>query len=94
MLSGEGIATIGDESMTISEGDFLGYRKGGLAHTIKNTGSHVLRCIVVGQRLESDAADYPEQEKRIFRASGLSWKVVDLSDVDDRPTAHVCQAVE
>lgn len=85
VLSGEGTATVGEEVFSVSEGDFLGYRKGGLAHSLKNTGTSVLKCIVVGQRLESDVVDYPNQEKRIFRSKGLSWKVVDFSNVADRP---------
>ena len=78
-------AIISEETFALSEGDFLGYRKGGLAHSIKNTGSTVLKCIVVGQRLESDVVDYPNKQKRIFRTNALSWKVVDLADVSDRP---------
>jgi uncharacterized cupin superfamily protein len=85
ILSGQGTAQIGDETAQVSKGDFLGYRKGGPAHTIRNTGSEVLKCIVVGQRLETDVVDYPKQEKRIFRAKGLKWQVVDFADLDDRP---------
>jgi uncharacterized cupin superfamily protein len=85
VLSGEGIAKIGDDYFPVSEGDFLGYRKGGMPHSIKNTGSTVLKCIGVGQRLESDVVDYPEQKKQIFRTKGLGWKVVDSSNVNDRP---------
>ncbi len=86
VLSGEGTAMIGEEIFSVSEGDFLGYRKGGMAHSLKNTGTNVLKCIVVGQRLESDVVDYPNQAKRIFRTKGLSWKVVDSANVTDRPT--------
>lgn len=85
VLSGEGRAQIGDDVFTVSEGDFMGYRKGGLAHTIKNVGPDVLRCIVVGQRLDSDVVDYPEKGKRIFRTQGLKWKVANISDLEDRP---------
>ncbi|PWQ96031.1 cupin domain-containing protein [Leucothrix arctica] len=84
ILSGEGTARVGDEFYSVSEGDFLGCRKGGKAHSLKNTGKDVLKCIVVGQRLETDVVDYPLQEKRMFRTKGLSWKVVDFSNMDDR----------
>lgn len=76
---------MGDVFFPVSEGDFLGYRKGGLPHSIKNTGSNVLKCIAVGQRLESDVVEYPEQQKQIFRTKGLGWKIVDSSNVSDRP---------
>ncbi len=85
VLSGEGKATIGGETAMVSAGDFMGHRKGGLAHTIKNTGNEVLRCIVVGQRLETDVVEYPNQGKRMFRSPGLSWKVANISDLQERP---------
>ncbi|MGX9416639.1 cupin domain-containing protein [Vibrio sp. RC27] len=85
VLSGEGVAIVGQDKFPISEGDFLGYRKGGFPHSLINTGNSVLKCIAVGQRLESDVVDYPNQEKRIFRTKGLSWKVVEFSDVQERP---------
>ncbi|MEO1308384.1 MAG: cupin domain-containing protein [Pseudomonadota bacterium] len=85
ILSGEATAQIGDETFAVSEGDFLGYRKGGLAHTIRNTGSEVLRCIVVGERHDTDIVDYPNKGKRMFRTKGLAWNVVDQADIKDRP---------
>jgi uncharacterized cupin superfamily protein len=87
ILEGTGTAQVGDDIFEVGAGDFLGYRKGGLAHTIKNTGSTVLKCIVAGQRLESDVVDYPNAGKRIYRTTGLPWKVVDFADTQDRPVA-------
>ena len=45
----------------------------------------MFKCIGVGQRLESDVVDYPEQKKQMFRTKGLGWKVVDSPNVNDRP---------
>src|SRR6218665_2111595 len=59
VLDGEGTAMIGDDEVSVEAGDFLGYRKGGKAHSIKNTGPRTLRCIVVGERLSHDVGDYP-----------------------------------
>src|ERR1700761_4722236 len=36
VLSGTATAVIGDEEFGIGQGDFIGYRKAGLAHSIKN----------------------------------------------------------
>ena len=83
ILSGSGTARIGDGRVPVKRGDFLGYRKGGLAHTIQNTGSETLRCLVVGQRLDQDVADYPDQGKRIFRQIGLPWNLVDLDAITE-----------
>jgi uncharacterized cupin superfamily protein len=77
VLSGEATAFIGDDSFPIKAGDFIGYRKDGQAHSIKNTGAEVLRCIVVGERLSHDVGDYPRLGKRIYRNEGLKWSLVD-----------------
>jgi uncharacterized cupin superfamily protein len=82
VLSGNATARIGTEEFEISGGDFLGYRANGLAHTILNTGSEMLRCIVVGERLDHDVADYPKLNKRLYRNKGESWDLVDINNVE------------
>lgn len=77
ILSGEATALIGDESFPVKAGDFLGYRKGGLAHSIRNTGAEMLRCVVVGERREHDVGDFPRLGKRVYRNAGLAWNLVD-----------------
>jgi len=81
VLSGSATAVIGEEEYPISAGDFLGYRKGGLAHSIVNTGSEVLRCIVVGERLPHDVGDYTRKGKRIYRNAGQPWQLVDHDQI-------------
>jgi len=83
ILEGQATARIGDEEFDIGPGDFIGYRKGGLAHMIKNTGNDMLRCIVVGERLDHDVADYPEKQKRIFRNKDMPWGLVDIDKIDN-----------
>lgn len=77
VLAGTGIAMIGERAHEIGPGDFIGYRKGGLGHSIRATGTGTLRCIVVGQRLDHDVVDYPRLKKRLYRNSGLPWNLVD-----------------
>jgi uncharacterized cupin superfamily protein len=81
VLEGAATARIGAETVAIKAGDFIGYRKGGLAHSITNTGAATFRCIVVGERLTHDVADYPDQKKRIYRNAGMKWNLVDLDDI-------------
>jgi len=76
VLEGTGTATIGDTDHDIGPGDFIGYRAGGLAHTIVNTGDSILRMIVVGQRLPHDVGDYPRKGQRIYRNDGMAWNLV------------------
>lgn len=84
VLEGEATARIGAESQTVRAGDFIGCRKGGLAHSLKNTGTGPLRCISVSQRRSHDVSDYPRRGKRLFRNKNLTWNLVDLA-VIDRP---------
>lgn len=81
VLSGTATAYIGEGAHQIGAGDFIGYRKGGLAHSIKNTGTETFRCIVVGQRLAHDVGDYTKLAKRIYRNDGLAWNLVEHEHV-------------
>jgi len=83
VLAGTATAHIGDKEFQIKAGDFIGYRKGGLAHTIKNTGAETLRCIVVGERLPHDIGDYPHKKKRIYRNQGMKWNLVDIDAIEE-----------
>ena len=83
ILDGEAKATIGDQTYTVRAGDFIGFRAGGEPHKLENTGKDLLRCIVAGQRLDHDVADYPLKGKRLFRNKGLQWNLVDRDDIDE-----------
>ena len=82
ILEGTATALIGDQEFTVSNGDFIGYRAGGLAHALVNTGTTPLRCIVVGQRLAHDVGDYPRLNKRLYRNASMAWNLVDLDQVE------------
>ncbi|MGH1539593.1 MAG: cupin domain-containing protein [Arenicella sp.] len=82
ILEGEAEAVIGENSYSVKAGDFIGYRAGGEAHTLINNSDSVLKCIVVGQRLEHDVGDYPTLNKRIYRQKNMPWNLVDIDNVD------------
>lgn len=82
ILSGKATVTIDETEYEVGTGDFIGYRAGGLPHTMKNTGVEILRCIVVGQRSTHDVGDYPRLKKRIYRNGDLN-NLVDLSNVSN-----------
>jgi uncharacterized cupin superfamily protein len=84
ILSGKATVTIDDQDYEVSVGDFIGYPAAGLPHTMKNTGSEMLRCLVVGQRLAHDIGDYPKLGKRLYRY-GQSSDLVDLKDISHPP---------
>lgn len=81
VLSGTGTVTIGKHKQIVAAGDFIAYPKGGEAHTMLNTGTEVLKCLVVGERLAHDVGDYPNQGKRIYRNQGQPWNLVDLDSI-------------
>ncbi len=83
VLSGTGMARIGETETPIGPGDFLGYRKGGAAHSIRNSGTETLRCLVVGERARHDVGDYPRLGKRLYRAAGLPWNLVDHAAIEE-----------
>ena len=82
ILEGSALATVGELSFEVGAGDFLGYRAGGEAHTLLNNSSSVLRCIVVGQRLAQDVADYPRLNKRLYRNAGIGSDLVDMTQLE------------
>jgi uncharacterized cupin superfamily protein len=83
VLSGHGMAVIGDVSYEIGPGDFLGFPGGGPAHETINDGSELLVCLVIGQRLAQDVVDYPRAGKRLYRNSGQR-DIVDIASVQKR----------
>ncbi len=83
ILAGPGTATIGADDHAIGPGDFIGYRAGGLGHTIVNTGTETLRILVMGQRLDHDVGDYLRQNKRIFRNKGMDYALVDIDAISN-----------
>lgn len=83
VLSGEGLATLGECRRRIGPGDFIGCPVNGVAHDMFNDGDQPLVCLVVGQRLDQDVTDYPRQGKRLYRNSG-EWDVVDHGDIRAR----------
>ena len=83
ILEGEAEAIIGDQLYPVKAGDFIGYRTGGEPHKLTNNGVGILKCIVVGQRLDHDVGDYPDSNKRIYRNKGLKWNLVDLDNIEE-----------
>nr|WP_321460268.1 cupin domain-containing protein [uncultured Vibrio sp.] len=83
ILDGQAEAHIGNDVFLVSAGDFIGYRAGGKSHKLVNSGETILRCIVVGQRLEHDVADYTNLDKRIYRQKGMPWNLVDITNIDE-----------
>ena len=79
ILSGTGEAMIDNQVHEVGPGDFMGFARGGVTHTLSNTGHIPLVLIVAGQRLEQDVCDYPHKGKRLYVA-GTNKVFVDLAN--------------
>jgi uncharacterized cupin superfamily protein len=77
ILSGRGLAEIGDETLEVGPGDFMGFAAGGLAHSLSNPFENDLVYLVGGMRLEFDICDYPRVNTRLYRR-GDQREYVDL----------------
>lgn len=80
VLSGQGTAFIGQDAHPIGSGDFVGCPINGIAHSMQATGTEPLVCLVMGQRLKQDVADYPNLKKRLYRNSG-EWNLVEHANI-------------
>ena len=65
----------------VEAGDLIAFMADGEAHDLRNTGSLPMTCIVLGQRLDCDVVDYPEQNKRLYRYAGKAGDLVNIAAV-------------
>ena len=81
VISGTGKLTIESDNYDVATGDFVGLPANEVAHQLTNNGSENLVCLVMGQRLKHDVADYPLKKKRIYRHNGNA-EVVEYENID------------
>ena len=70
VLSGRGIADIGDQREEVGEGDFLGFPAGSPPHSLSNPFDVDLVYLASGARLGFDVCDYPRRGKRLVVFAG------------------------
>ncbi len=70
ILSGRGIAEIGDEKHQVGAGDFMGFVAGSQPHSLHNPNPEDLIYLVGGNRWPFDVCDYPRIGKRRYRING------------------------
>lgn len=86
VIDGHGEVALDEVVHAIGPGDFIGLPAGGPAHVLRNSGEAVLRCLVIGQRLAHDVADYTRLGKRLYRNGG-AWGLVDHDVIVDPKAA-------
>lgn len=72
VLSGRGIAEIGEAKHEVGAGDFMGFVAGSEAHNLHNPNAEDLVYLVGGNRWQFDVCDYPRMGKRRYRINGKS----------------------
>lgn len=73
MLTGEATLHLGDEALTVQEGDHVCFPAGvPIAHHLKNNSSTPCRFLVFGERKQDDVVFYPEGQVMLVKsADGL-----------------------
>lgn len=67
VLSGRGVAEIGDQVVEIGPGDFLGFPTPSVGHHLKNPFDEDLVYLSGGERRAIEIADFPRLGKRMIR---------------------------
>ena len=70
ILSGSGIAEIGEGKHEVGAGDFMGFVAGSPPHCMHNPNAEDLVYLVGGNRWPFDVCDYPRIGKRRYRIDG------------------------
>lgn len=70
ILSGKGIAEIGEAELEVGPGDFMGFTAPSLPHSMRNPFKEDLVYLMGGERRNFDVCDYPRLKKRLFRVDG------------------------
>ena len=67
ILSGRGIAEIGDQTYEVAAGDFIGFPTPSVGHHLRNAGDEDLVYISGGERREIEIVDFPRHGRRGIR---------------------------
>ena len=81
ILSGRGIAQIGDEKYEIGPGDFMGFVAGYLPHSMANPFEADLVYLAGGNRSEVDICSYPDIKLKQYRLKNQR-EAVHWDDID------------
>lgn len=84
VLSGRGIAELGDARHEVGAGDFMGFVAGSVPHNLFNPNAEDLVYLVGGNRLPYDVCDYPHIRMRRYRTNGVN-EYVSLDAITPRP---------
>jgi uncharacterized cupin superfamily protein len=84
ILSGRGIAELGDDEVEVGPGDFLGFPTPSIGHHLRNPFDEELVYLAGGERHASEIADFPKIGKRLVRA-GMALAVHSIEEATTYP---------
>lgn len=70
ILSGNGIAEIGNRKVKVGPGDFMGFVASSLPHTMSNPSKRDLVYLLGGTRKRFDVTEYPRARLRAYKFAG------------------------
>jgi len=70
ILSGQGVARIGDEEFDVEAGDFMGFPAPSPAHSLRNPHSEDLTYLMGGEKWAVDIVHYPGIRRSMTKAHG------------------------
>ena len=79
ILEGRGTATVGDATVEVGPGDFLGFPTPSVAHHLVNSGAEDLVYLMGGENLDHEVATFPGVGKLMLRR-GAGVDIFDLKD--------------
>lgn len=82
VLSGRGIAEIGDATYEVGPGDFMGFPQNSPAHSLRNPFDEDLVYLMGGERNAHDVVNYPRIRRSMIKSAGRS-KYVDWDHLHD-----------
>lgn len=82
ILSGRGVAEIGDTTRDVAAGDFMAFGRNSLPHNMHNPFDEDLVYLMGGNRSPIDICDYPRIGLRMYREHGLK-QYVELEHVHE-----------
>lgn len=81
VLSGRGMAEIGEEEFEVGPGDFMGFSAPSVGHHLRNPFEEDLVYLAGGERHAAEIADFPRLGKRVVRV-GMSFSIHDTENAE------------
>ena len=70
ILEGRGMAHLGEETISVGKGDFMGFGEKSVPHAMSNPFEADLLYLMAGERNRFDVCEYPHIKRRMYRLDG------------------------